>query len=214
MVENWDKILNALRSNKNFGQKWSKILDDHQTIELEQANKLVGHKKAAHVFLWAKNDQKLWGISQLASIMMQMRFDGYIGFPGGLIDPEDSDIVQGLNRELEEEINLDKEFFCTQQDYFFTCVCHSRKLVLHFYVKEVSHDQFKAMEQKSLVAEEYGKEVLGIIRPPLYKISPNKGFSVFVQSNFIGNALVQLLKTIDHLKILKIDELLNFIDSC
>ena len=38
--------------------------------------------------------------------MLQMRFDGLIGFPGGLIDPGE-DAVTGLNRELEEEIGLD-----------------------------------------------------------------------------------------------------------
>ena len=37
---------------------------------------------------------------------MQMRFDGLIGFPGGLVDPGE-DVVQGLNRELKEEMNLD-----------------------------------------------------------------------------------------------------------
>ena len=37
---------------------------------------------------------------------MQMRFDGAIGFAGGLVDPGE-EVTQGLNRELEEEINLD-----------------------------------------------------------------------------------------------------------
>ena len=37
---------------------------------------------------------------------MQMRFDGKLGFPGGLVEPGE-DIVAGLNRELVEEINLD-----------------------------------------------------------------------------------------------------------
>lgn len=36
---------------------------------------------------------------------MQMRFDGTLGFPGGLIDPGE-DVLTGLNRELTEELGL------------------------------------------------------------------------------------------------------------
>lgn len=39
---------------------------------------------------------------------MQMRFDGHIGFPGGLIEPGE-EVVHGLIREMHEEINLDPE---------------------------------------------------------------------------------------------------------
>jgi len=38
-----------------------------------------------------------------------MRFDGHLGFPGGLIDPEDLSVVDGLNRELLEEMNIGSE---------------------------------------------------------------------------------------------------------
>jgi 8-oxo-dGTP pyrophosphatase MutT (NUDIX family) len=37
---------------------------------------------------------------------MQMRFDGMIGFAGGLVDPGE-EVCEGLNRELKEEANLD-----------------------------------------------------------------------------------------------------------
>ena len=39
--------------------------------------------------------------------MMQVRFDGLLGFPGGLVDPGES-VEVGLNRELVEEIALDE----------------------------------------------------------------------------------------------------------
>ena len=39
--------------------------------------------------------------------MLQLRFDGLLGFPGGLVDPGEN-VVKGLNRELQEEINLGK----------------------------------------------------------------------------------------------------------
>lgn len=37
---------------------------------------------------------------------MQVRFDGLFGFPGGLVEPEENP-VDGLNREMAEEIGLD-----------------------------------------------------------------------------------------------------------
>jgi len=41
---------------------------------------------------------------------MQMRFDGLLGFAGGLVDPGE-DVCTGLNRELNEEANLDLVIF-------------------------------------------------------------------------------------------------------
>ena len=40
--------------------------------------------------------------------MMQVRFDGLLGFAGGLVDPGES-VEYGLNRELEEEIGLNTD---------------------------------------------------------------------------------------------------------
>ena len=37
---------------------------------------------------------------------MQLRFDGVFGFPGGLVDKGENP-VEGLNREMQEEIGLD-----------------------------------------------------------------------------------------------------------
>jgi len=39
---------------------------------------------------------------------MQMRFDGTLGFPGGFLEKEEQP-VNGLNRELSEEIGLEKK---------------------------------------------------------------------------------------------------------
>ena len=48
---------------------------------------------------------------------MQMRFDGKMGFPGGLIDLGEN-LVTGLNRELDEEINLDLKKNSIKSDDF------------------------------------------------------------------------------------------------
>ena len=39
-------------------------------------------------------------------LQMQMRFDGTLGFPGGLVEKGEDPVI-GLNREMEEEIGLE-----------------------------------------------------------------------------------------------------------
>lgn len=93
---------------------------------------------------------------------MQMRFDGRLGFPGGMIDEKNVDsrtIVDGLNKELVEETNLDKKYFFTKENY---CITHRHKKTndcFHFFSKEVSVEDFLEIEINSLKAEDFGKEV-------------------------------------------------------
>ena len=90
---------------------------------------------------------------------MQMRFDGYLGFPGGLIDAGEN-IVDGLNRELAEEIGLDLEKHrFTMKEHRMTHINKSSNLILHFFGLKISLDEFVAIEKGVLRAEEYGIEV-------------------------------------------------------
>ena len=47
---------------------------------------------------------------------MQLRFDGKIGFPGGLLESNE-EVHTGLNRELKEEIDLDLDRFVYSYEY-------------------------------------------------------------------------------------------------
>ena len=94
---------------------------------------------------------------------MQMRFDGKLGFPGGLIDPGEN-VVTGLNRELLEEINLDLETHSIKREDFL--FCHyisdnkdpkSSSRIRMFFAKEVTKTEFELIEKRSLDAKEYGK---------------------------------------------------------
>ena len=90
---------------------------------------------------------------------MQMRFDGTLGFPGGLMDEGEAPI-QCLNRELHEEIGLDFTKHAFSDDERIASYLHEGKnLVLHFYLKEVSAEEFFALETNTLHAPEYGIEV-------------------------------------------------------
>lgn len=90
---------------------------------------------------------------------MQMRFDGLLGFPGGLVDPGENPL-QAANRELEEEIGLDmQKFKLSDRDHVISFVNKSKTLVLHFYGREVTLPQFQEIELENLKAPDYGSEV-------------------------------------------------------
>ncbi|RZF47341.1 hypothetical protein LSTR_LSTR015790, partial [Laodelphax striatellus] len=89
---------------------------------------------------------------------MQMRFDGYLGFPGGLVDPGE-DAIHGLNRELEEEMNLDlTKHKVTEKDFIFSQHSSSRNLTLHFYALETTLPELEKIEARVQLAKDYGSE--------------------------------------------------------
>lgn len=91
---------------------------------------------------------------------MQMRFDGLLGFPGGLVDPGENP-VDGLNREMHEEIALDlnKHSF-REENHALTFLHEKKKFVLHFFIKQVTLDEFREIENRCTHAHEYGIEVM------------------------------------------------------
>jgi len=172
------------------------------------------YNHAAHVFIWARNESKLWNFDLNASILMQLRFDGFIGFPGGFVDPTDLSIESGLNRELNEELNINnKKYVLAKNNHFFSTLNSEKKMVLHFYTFEVSTESFREIELDSMHSQDYGGEVMGIIRPPLFETNRERGFSIFISHQFIGNALVQFLKAIIYLNIMPKQSIINAINS-
>lgn len=90
---------------------------------------------------------------------MQMRFDGYIGFPGGLVDPGE-DSVDGLNRELHEELNINiSKYKVTHDDYVVSHYSTSKNITLHFYALELSLNDIVEVERNATFSKDYGTEV-------------------------------------------------------
>ena len=94
-----------------------------------------------------------------------MRFDGKLGFPGGLVEPGE-DITTGLNRELSEEINLDVTKHAVEEEDFLFChyLPHENDTmkssrIRFFFAKQVTKPEYKVIEKRSLVAKEFGYEV-------------------------------------------------------
>ncbi|GLD45664.1 U8 snoRNA-decapping enzyme-like protein [Lates japonicus] len=58
-------------------------------------------RHACHVMLYSDTKTQLFGRIPIRHIiLMQMRFDGLLGFPGGLVNPSEETLEAGLSREL------------------------------------------------------------------------------------------------------------------
>ena len=90
---------------------------------------------------------------------MQVRFDGYLGFPGGFIDSGESP-EDGLNRELMEEIGLDlSKHRLSKTNWLSSYIIPEKKIILYFYMFKMELNDFISLERNVLRAEEYGLEV-------------------------------------------------------
>ncbi|PSN48637.1 U8 snoRNA-decapping enzyme [Blattella germanica] len=204
-----DKSWGHLADTERYGRK----SDDYVTIPRSDLFKAQykGLMHAAHCMIYSRTSDRIFGIySARAIILMQMRFDGYIGFPGGLID-EGEDIVFGLNRELVEEMHIDiNKYPVKEENHVVTHWCPSQNLVLHFYALELPISDLKSIEESAMKAHDYGTETLGTIRLPLYTMGDGyRGFPAFLANNFVGNSKEQLLHGLVHLNIMSAEEIIK-----
>lgn len=179
---------------------------DYRTLTQEEITscKFSSLQHAAHGMIFAKKSKLLWDLYDMKGlVMMQMRFDGVLGFPGGLVD-EGETPVEGVNREMKEEIGLDLNKYSFNNTH---CVCvqvnEKKNLVLHFYMLEVSCEDFVELEKNTLNAGDYGLETMGTVRVPLFTMGDGKrGFPAFIANQFAGNAKFQLLHCLKLSKLL------------
>ncbi|XP_045582450.1 U8 snoRNA-decapping enzyme isoform X1 [Procambarus clarkii] len=173
-----------------------------------EAKKFDSYRQAAHACVWARQEGSSSFGELRAAVMMHLRFDGTFGFPGGLVKSGE-DVVDGLNREMAEEIGWSlTEHPVTWSDYYNTQVEHNKHLVLHFFIKEVTLDQFITLEKKCPTVPEYGDEVLGTVRVPLYTMqNMYSGLPAFLNNRFVGTAKQQLLLAMHYVNIMTEQEI-------
>ncbi|XP_053226626.1 U8 snoRNA-decapping enzyme isoform X1 [Podarcis raffonei] len=123
---------------------------------------------------------------------MQMRFDGRLGFPGGFVDPQDVSLEEGLNRELHEELGPGAASLRVAEDHYLSSHVPEgpRRVVTHFYAKQLSLEELRALEDRATQAKEHGLEVWEIQGdgahpcPPLYPARWRWGAPSFPQQHF------------------------------
>lgn len=187
-----------------------RMSDAYIEVKREDCHNYANHEQAAHcmVFCRLPGMQFMESFDLRAAVLMQMRFDGHVGFPGGLIE-EGEDPIHGLIREMDEEINfVPKNNEISEISHVGTYWNPSIKILLHFYALEVSQDRIREIERQALEAHDYGGEVMGTFRVPLYTMEDGvRGFPTFLKNSFIGNACQELKAGLLHSSILSKEEI-------
>ena len=90
---------------------------------------------------------------------MQLRFDGTLGFVGGIVDDGETP-EQACTRECCEELGVSASVITIDKThYLFTHYSDETKYCLHFFAIELSNDLFTELEMKSLQSQDWGEEV-------------------------------------------------------
>ena len=85
-------------------------------------------KNAGHGLLWTKTDAILWDetVPIKALLNLQLRFDGFLGFPGGIVEANET-ILESVTREVLEEMAFEAtQFDLTKDDV--KCSSHQRNM--------------------------------------------------------------------------------------
>ena len=88
-----------------------------------------------------------------------MRFDGTLGFVGGIIDDGETPET-ACTRECCEELGIDPSvLLITRDHYLFTHYSDHTKYCLHFFAIEVPYSLYCELEKKCTASKDWGEEV-------------------------------------------------------
>ncbi|PAA63086.1 hypothetical protein BOX15_Mlig022281g1, partial [Macrostomum lignano] len=152
-----------------------------------------GLTRAAHLMLHSRlPERQVFGTPSQHAVLMGLRFDGCLGFIGGLIDADDASVEAGLAREIREEIGA--ELAPTKEHFLCAHVNLDSGIVLYFYTMSVPQELFCSIEKAAAAWHDHGHETLGCVRVPCYRLASNPmlGIVAFMRHNFVGNARQQL----------------------
>ncbi|KAM4656580.1 tudor-interacting repair regulator protein isoform 2-T2 [Amazona ochrocephala] len=126
-----------------------------------------GWSHSCHAMLYAPNPGMLFGRIPLRyAVLMQMRFDGLLGFPGGFVD---------------------RRYWSLEDE-------GPHRVVAHFYARQLTLEELHTIEISAVHSRDHGLEVMGMVRVPLYTQKDRMGgLPNFLANSFVGTAKFQLL---------------------
>ncbi|XP_030315753.1 tudor-interacting repair regulator protein isoform X2 [Calypte anna] len=126
-----------------------------------------GWSHSCHAMLYAPNPGMLFGRIPLRyAVLMQMRFDGLLGFPGGFVD---------------------RRYWSLEDE-------GPHRVVAHFYARQLTLEELHTIEISAVHSRDHGMEVMGMVRVPLYTQKDRMGgLPNFLANSFVGTAKFQLL---------------------
>lgn len=128
-------------------------------------------------------------------VLMLMRWDGLIGFPGGNVEKEES-LHSALKRELLEEINYEIDL---KDNVQVLCSLSNNERTIHCFTQEVTLDKFKEIIKNSMNATGFLKETQGCFGVQIANFENDFGIKAFSKNNFKGTAFLEFNKLLSYL---------------
>lgn len=120
-------------------------------------------------------------------VLMLMRWDGFIGFPGGAVDPGES-LEQGLVRELKEEINYDLDVSRIEPLGSFSDSSTPARVNIHCWTLEVDPSEIKKIIADATQSKHFLSENQGCFAVQVAEFVGGNGFRQFRKNNFKATA--------------------------
>lgn len=122
-------------------------------------------------------------------VLMLLRWDGCIGFPGGKVDAGET-LMQAFCRELSEEINfipheINATLLCSFTD-------ETDNMHIHCFEYQVSEYLLREIIQDASEAEHFLAETQGVFAAQIAEFKGRGGFSEFRKNNFKATAGMEL----------------------
>ncbi|MEG0072885.1 MAG: NUDIX hydrolase [Clostridia bacterium] len=145
---------------------------------------------------------------KIPMVLMQFRWDGKIGFPGGKVDDLDKEngivtketLIKSLVREMEEELNLDTSTVDISK-FKPLCTFLMKNNCIHNFIYEVSFDELKKIYRDTVDVDNILSENCGSIVLHLKEYSTDKGLAAIRSHKYCATALLELEEVLKYLEI-------------